>query len=183
MRVAVNFLGPFGLACEAAGAELWASNWYKSLCRLRLADKLAGGRAYPSYWSYRAATDIHLDKDFDRLNKAGIVNQIADRTAASQGLLTAAASSVSAASVPAWRYRQSNVSAAIEHYLLSSINAEQLHNSKNDNIRDFVEQWLRQALAYSRQITSVLDNGLQTRIEHIQAWHDAFLGYREFHNV
>ena len=32
-RVAVNFLGQFGLACDAAGADIWASGWYKSIYR------------------------------------------------------------------------------------------------------------------------------------------------------
>ncbi|WP_420645421.1 hypothetical protein [Candidatus Leptofilum sp.] len=79
IKVAVNFLGQFGLACLAAGADLWGSGWYKSVYRLRLRDKLGEGRARPSYWSYAAAMDIHLKNDFDVLNKTGAINTIIDR--------------------------------------------------------------------------------------------------------
>ena len=44
LRVIVNFMGMFGLVCESVGASMWADGWYKSLHRLRLADKI--GRAH-----------------------------------------------------------------------------------------------------------------------------------------
>jgi hypothetical protein len=95
LRVIVNFLGAFGLACEAVGAEGWASGWYKSLYRFRLADKLAGGRSFPTYWSYNCACDIHLERDFDVLNEEEFfLDRIADRTEASSGLLLAASRGV-----------------------------------------------------------------------------------------
>jgi hypothetical protein len=90
LRVGVNFLGAFGLVCEAAGAEFWSSGWYKSTYRLRLADDLAGGRAYPLYWSLPPLLDIHLERDFDQLVQNGLLPLIADETVASEGLLQAA---------------------------------------------------------------------------------------------
>lgn len=182
--VVVNFLGQFGLACEAAGADIWASAWYKSLYRLRIADMLAGGRAYPRYWSYSAACDIHLNEDFDRLANAGMIPELADETEASRGLLAAARSSRKAEHVPEWRYAQSNVTASREHYLRSSINAEMRHNAYLDASRlDKVEEWLRQAAEYISEIENVLGSNSQTNTRHVQAWLGALQRYRQDHDV
>jgi hypothetical protein len=184
LNVGVNFFGPFGLALEAAGADFWATGWYKSLIRLRLADKLGGGRAYPSYWSYPAAVDIHLESDFDRLNNKGILGQIADNTEASKGLLSAASRGVSVRDVPAWQYAQSNVSSAMEHYLLSTISAENSHSKyKGKDKLDQVEDWLSEAVKYTTNIGISLGTSSKTRLDHVQSWLDAFRGFRRDHNV
>jgi hypothetical protein len=182
LKVGVNFVGAFGLACVAAGAEWWASNWYKSLYRVRLADKVAGGRAFPSYWTYPAACDVNLDSDFDTLVKANLLSKIADSTSASSSLLLAAGKGVSTSGVPAWAYRLSNVTAASEHYLLSVITQDQNHSAKSGKVRmDLVEQWLEQALLTTNQIKNMVSD--RTRTDHIKAWRDAFIAYRKDHNV
>ena len=184
LRVGVNFLGAFGLACEAAGAEFWASGWYKSLYRLRLADRLVGGRAYPKYWTYSAATDIHLDGEFDTLHASGLLRQFADTTPASNGLLAAAAAGVQAANVPAWRYAQSNVQASREHFLVSCVNAENLHSGVAGRAqRNLVEKWLRNAGGFASSIAAKLGPTAVTKTSHVQAWLDSFLLYRQDHNV
>lgn len=184
LRVAVNFLGHFGLVCEAAGAEIWASNWYKSNYRLRLADKIKGGRTVPSYWSFPAAVDVHLKADFDKLNQAGLLSQIADRTEASNGLLLAASSGSSCSSVPDWRYSESNVAAAKEHFLRSSIRAaNNLAGYQGQKRLDFVEQWLGQAVEHAQTIEDILGKSAATSTKHVRAWADAFMSYRTDHNV
>ncbi len=183
LDVAVNFLGQFGLACQAAGASLWGSNWYKSLYRLRLADKIAGGRAYPSYWNYPSISDIHLENDFDQINRSGNLQKIADETDASQNLILAARNGIRSENVPAWEYRSGNISASLEHYLLSAINSDSVQHSYTGHIQDFVQNWLQNALDNSKEIAGSLRNNYKTRFNHIEAWYDAFINYRELHNV
>ncbi|MBX3059469.1 MAG: hypothetical protein KF770_23700 [Anaerolineae bacterium] len=185
LRVAVNFLGQFGLACEAAGAELWASAWYKSVYRLRIADALAGGRAFPKYWSHPAVLDIHLNQDYDNLNRAGIITSIADRTDASIGLIMATLSGKKVNDVQAWRYGPANVKAAQEHFMRSCIEAEEAHSSYQSNKErlDFVENWLGRAAQHAKEIERILGANRQTRTEHVQSWYDAFRYYRADHNV
>lgn len=184
LQVGVNFLGQFGLVCLAAGATFWASGWYKSLYRLRLADKLAGGRAYPSYWAHPAAIDIHLESDFDTLGIEEMVQNIADVTLASEGLLQASAQKVAVSNVPAWRYAISNITSAQEHYLLSSV----LHNNELFDFQpptriDVVEEWLEDATRFSAQISTILGATGRTSTSHVEAWRDALLSYRGAHNV
>lgn len=184
LDVAVNFIGPFGLACEAVGAKWWASAWYKSLYRVRLADKLGGGRSYPSYWSYPAALDVNLERDFDALVRAGQIDRFADRTPACEALLRAAARGTSVARVPAWAYRQSNITAATEHFLLSAVQAEELHQRRSGIARmDFVSQWLERAKARSVRLASLGGRDLKSKVAHVQGWHDAFKAYRETQGV
>lgn len=184
LRVGVNFLGAYGMACEAAGAEFWASGWYKSLYRLRLADKLVGGRAYPKFWSYPAAIDVHLENEFDRIVNAGLIGQIADATSASNGLLSAASSGTPAANVPAWRYALSNVTAASEHFLISCGNANSAHSQASGKARiDLAENWLNDAIAAALKVAAALGPTAVTQTAHVQAWRDAFTGFRQDHNA
>ena len=182
LTVGVNFLGAFGLVCQAVGASWWASNWYKSLYRLRLADKVAGGRAYPSYWSFPMACDIHLESDLSGLVAAGMLSSLSDSTTASAGLLAAAASGLGPPNVPAWIYRPSNVSAAIEHYLLSSV----LHEGELVDIASaqrlgWVKTWLERALGLTQNAVAVTGPTGKTKTNHVLAWHDAFEEFASDH--
>jgi len=181
--VGVNYFGFYGLALEAAGAKFWSSGWYKSLYRLRLADKLAGGRAYPSYWSSVAAVDVHLQNDFDTLQNKGMIDSIATYTSASEGLLKAAKQNIPVSMVPAWEYRHSNVTATQEHYLLSAVQAEATHtNYVGKNRLDYVENWLIKANDQAQKIATVLGPMSFTKTDYIRAWLDAFQTYRRDHN-
>jgi hypothetical protein len=184
LKVGVNFMGPFGLACEAAGATWWASNWYKSLFRLRLADKLGGGRAYPLYWSYPAAVDVHMETDFDRLVAKGLLAGMQDKTSAAEVLLRAASQRQAASRVPKWRYQQGNVGQAIEHYLLSVIGAEQRHSTVSGKDRiDYAEAWLNDARSLVQKVAAALGGSRKTKTDHVLAWRDAFSAYRRDHKV
>ena len=184
LRVGVSFLGPFGLACEAAGAEWWSSNWYVSLRRLRMADVLGGGRAYPLYWSGRAAIDVHLDKEFDKLVKAGHLSEISDKTSASDGLLAAASKGRRVSQVAPWAFRQSNVTATAAHYLQSAAQLENRHAKLSGKARlDLAEKWLDQAAKRTVKVEGVLGVERKTKTQHVQAWLNAFRGYRKLHKV
>lgn len=184
MAVSVNFFGPFGLALRAAGADLWASGWYKSTYRLRLEDKLAEGRAFPSYWNYQTALDIHLENDFDRLRVDALIPLIEDMTPASGSLLSAAQKGLSPNDVPSWRYSQSNVEAAREHFYYSAMHAEFVHSRVDGPARlDRVSAWLDQAARSTSTIAQCLGIEAKTRMIHPLAWNDAFQMYRRDQGV
>lgn len=184
LQVVVNFMGAFGLALKAAGAKTWASGWYKSLYRLRLADLGAPGRAYPTYWNYPAILDIHLESDFDRLVSAGYLGMISDDTLATQGLLSAAREGRSVSQVPAWVYRQSNVASAREHFIRSIMRADIAQTVPDDAARvDIVNLWLDQAGSNADVIARNLGSERKTKVQHVNAWLQAFLGYRADHRV
>jgi hypothetical protein len=179
LRVVVNFMGAFGLALEAAGAEKWASAWYKSLYRLRLADTLSTGRAYPLYWSYHSILDVHMESDFDILANNGKLALVYDNTPPATGLLTAAETGTPVKQVPAWAYRQSNVTAAREHFFQSAIQAENLHLLIDETDRiNFVQEWLENANDSTNTVSKALGNGIKTKTQHVNAWYQAFLNYR-----
>lgn len=183
LRVGVNFLGAFGLVCTAAGAEFWSSGWYKSEYRLRLADSLAGGRAYPLYWSLPSLVDVHLESDFDRLAQNGSLPLIEDQTVASDGLLRAARDGRRVSEVPAWTYSQSNVAAAREHFFLSVLQQEQMLEVQNlSQRRDLVSQWLESSLERVRRIEATLGGERRTSTDHVHAWRDAFQSYIRTHS-
>jgi hypothetical protein len=184
VRVGVNFIGFFGLACEAAGAEFWASGWYRSLLRCRLADHMEGGRAFPMYWSFPAALEVNMASDFDQLVGAGILGAIQDVTPASQGLIAAARNGRSAQSVPTWRYAMSNIGAAQEHFMISAVNGEtELVGLPEAGKLHFVTRWLTDAAQHATQIGNTSGMGGRTRTGHVQAWLDAFTAFRRLHSV
>jgi len=185
LKVGVNFFGAYGLVLEAVGADFWASGWYKSRYRFRLADKISGGLAYPSFWSHPAAIDIHLEKDFDRIRIAGMLNDIAQKTPASAGLITAVSKGVSSNDVIDWKYGPSRVTASQEHYFYSIVEAEKLLSQIPEKDRlDYIEnRWLLPATLYTKQIASVLGSTGKTKIDHVQSWLDALRRFRRDQNV
>jgi hypothetical protein len=182
LQVGVNFMGAFGLACQAAGAAWWASNWYKSLYRFRLADKLSGGRRFPLYWSAAGALDIHLEEDFDKLAKASL-KKISDSTPYSDGLLAAAKQGKKAKQVVDWESRQSNVAASMNHYLASSIQADARYSKMQDGQSqlEFVEDWLATCEETGKWAAGILGREARTKIGHAAAWAKAFRDYRKAH--
>ena len=181
LKVGVNFLGVFGQACRAAGADFWSSGWYKSLYRLRMADMRSDGRAYPKYWSFPGAVDVHLRDDFDALAGANLIGNapLDDQTPASEGLLQAASEGKSVSDVAAWVYRQSNVSEARNHFYLSVLNEEdKIRGETLADQRQEIEDWLEGAEELTSEISRVLPPDMKTNIDHVRAWHEAFRSYR-----
>lgn len=184
LDVVTNFFGAFGLACAAAGARCWSSNWYKSLHRLRLADHGAAGRAFPSFWSSPVGTDIHLESDFDKLVAAGMLPAIADVTPPSAGLLQAAGIGRPVSSVPAWEHRMGNIQPCSDHYLHAAVALE--HGMRGmtaaQRIAD-VDQWLASASTLAQRIATMTGTRGATRTNHVPGWLEAFRIYRRLHNV
>jgi hypothetical protein len=184
LAVVVNFLGAFGVVCQAVGAVGWSCGWYKSLHRLRLADQGAPGRAYPSYWTKAGAFDVSVDADFDKLVRAGLLAEIADRTPASEGLLTAAEAGVSSNDVGAWAYAPSNVTTCTEHYFHSAIASDAaLRAVTPGKGLAHVEDWLTQAASTAARAQALLGGGCKSKTNHVQAWLEALRHYRRTHSV
>jgi len=185
LDVCCNFFGSFGLILEAVGAKYWASGWYKSLYRLRLADKARGGRVYPSFWANLASVDIHLDEDFDKLNEAGVLSKTTDKkTTSSAGLLDAAAQGIKVKDVPDWVYRVNNRTSARNHFILSQIdNDSNLSRIKEADRLDYVQNKLTNAVQFSVEIATTLGPTGKTSVDHVQSWLDALIRFRDDHNI
>lgn len=184
LAVGVNFMGPFGLACFAAGASWWATAWYKSLIRLRVADPPGGGRAYPTYWSAPTGLEINLESDFDHLVGAGLLQAFADRSDAADGLLRAAEEGVSVRNVPDWLYRPSNVTSARAHYFESqAATHSRLAALPPENRLASVAGWLADANDVVEQIGSVLSTGSKTKLGHAASWLRAVQDYKRDHDL
>jgi len=184
LKVIVNFFGPFGLVCSAVGASIWASDWYKSLIRYRLADKIGEGRARPLFWSMPMASDINLKNDIDTIQRSGHFQEVYNETNASKTLMLGLSSGKSVQDIPAWRYRISNNTAAMEHYRLSMIAANnELENSSFEKRLDTVQNWLSNASALVKKMEPILGDDSLTKTDHVAAWKDAFLAYRLSHNI
>lgn len=184
LNVMTNFFGQFGLAARSAGASTWGTGWYKSLHRIRLADALAGGRAYPYFWSNPAAVDIHLEGELNQFAEAGLLDVIRDETPASVGLLQAVENGVAVSDVPAWRYAPSNIASASEHYLCSCAQAEETYTEISDEDKlDFISEWLEEAVTTSDQLRRTAGEGIRTKTAHVRAWNSAFTSYRRSHSV
>ncbi|MEZ6194784.1 MAG: hypothetical protein R3F20_03505 [Planctomycetota bacterium] len=182
--VGVNFLGAFGAACRGAGADFWCSAWYKSLIRLRMADRATTGRAYPSYWTRHAALDVHLETDFDLLAASPVLNELKDETAASRSLLDAAAAGRQARDVPGWAYAQSNVESAREHFYHSCLGLDDsLEELSEDERVNAVATWLDECARRAQMVDDQLGRRSKTSTAHVAAWRDAFARYRQSHGV
>lgn len=185
LQVGVNFFGALGLILEAAGADFWASGWYKSRYRFRLADKIGQGRAFPLFWSHPAAADIHMKSDFDNLVTAGFIGTLAQSTPASSNLIFAVEQGASSDDVLEWEYSPSRITAATEHYFYSIIDADRTLSALSKNERlDFIEnKWLVPAAKYAQAISQTLGSRKDTKTEHVQSWLDALRRFRDNQNV
>jgi hypothetical protein len=186
ITVGVNYLGAFGLACRAAGAAFWSSGWYKSLYRLRIADIKGKGRAYPRYWTFPAAIDIHLRSDLDRLANGNLVGTgpLDDVTPASEGLITALSQNRKVSDVADWVYRTSNVTAARDHYYHSVLKQErELGGRSATDMAQEIDEWLSEASKLTSNIVQTIGGQPETNLNHVQPWCDAFKSYRNQYGV
>jgi len=175
-RVFVAFAGVAGLLAVCAGADGWSTGWYRGERRLRLVDfEQPQGRANPSYYSHPLASEFHLQSDLDRVNAATFLSRVADETPASQGLLKALASSRLVSSVPDWRYSQSNVSAAIEHFLTAAAReTSALATLSSEKRIEYGKQWLEGAEKLASELYAIGPFNPRTELDHQTAWRSAF---------
>ncbi len=184
LDVISNFFGPYGLILEALGSQVWCSDWYKSLVRLRLADKMGGGRTYPLYWSPKIGSDIHMKDDFDLIVKSGYLDLVFSKTPASSGLYEAAIKGYSSNDVLGWRYAINNRMESLNHYRYCLLESERTIQQFSETEKlDFISDWLDSAKQNVDLITKILPRESSIRYEHVQAWQNAFSEFRIDHNI
>lgn len=175
-RVFVAFAGVAGLLATCAGADDWTTGWYRGERRLRLADfEDEMGLANPTYYSHPVASEFHLQSDLDRVVAAKFLPRISDQTKASQGLLRALAGGANVASVADWRYSQSNVGAAIEHFLTVMARETQGLGALTPADRlDYGRQWLDRAAGLASDLYTLGGFNTRTELDHQHGWQTAY---------
>ena len=175
-RVIVSYAGTAGLLALVAGADAWATGWYRSERRLRLTDiEQTKGRAMPAYYSHPAATEFHLANDLTRVRDAGMLNLIRDETPDSGPLLAALDAGSGPQDVVPWQPRQSNVTAARSHYATAMIRetgriAELDAAAQTAYGRD----WMSGARDAATALYGIGGFNQRTELDHQRAWRDAF---------
>jgi hypothetical protein len=178
-RVLTNYVGTFGLVAKAVGAEVWSSGYYLMQRRFSLRGTM--GRAYPRYHSLSLAGDIGLNEDLDRIQAAGFASQCMTASTADSVLRTALSRGRRTEEVNEWEYRQSNCSAAQQHYLevVSAAGADLERMSRVDR-QTWVHNWLENAVKLTRELKNRGLIGLGTTADHQQVWFDVFSEWQNY---
>jgi hypothetical protein len=183
-KIIVNYFGPFGVFLSSIGATVWASNWYKSLVRMRLSDHTGEGRVWPLFWSFNAMIDIHMEKEFQNLVDAGIYDKVKDITPASRNIDRAVQRGEKIESVPLWRYSMGNKKNSIEQYLYSMVKMEKTISSISSLKRKamFLKDRVDNAYKTAKRVNQILGKEKKTRTKHMTAWKNAFEYYINTHD-
>jgi hypothetical protein len=177
-KAIVNYVGTFGLVATAAGAEIWSSGYYLMQRRFSLRGK--SGRAHPRYHSMALAGDIGLKDDLGRLQRAGLAEALMSHSRAEQVLRKALQNGKTPSDVPEWAYKQSNCTAAQQHYLeVVSEAGSNLERMSQIDRTNWVEQWLKKAVEFviklkEKQLVGVTD------VDHQKVWFDVFESWRAY---
>jgi len=175
-RIVVSFAGMAGLLTLAAGADTWASQWYRGERRLRLPDfEDSEGRAVPAFYSHRLAGEIHMQKDLDTLVAAGQLQGISDITPASTGLMAALMANEKVSAVPAWAHRPGNIAKAREHLLhVATRETNNLAQLDENGRHTAVSQWVTSASTLATALYQYAPFNPRTSIDHQEAWMNAW---------
>ena len=178
-RVLTNYVGTFGLVAKAVGAEIWSSGYY--LMQRRFSLRGTVGRAYPRYHSLSLAGDIGLNEDLDHIQAAGLAGQCMTPSTADAVLRTALGRGRKTSDVNEWECRQSNCTAAQQHYLeVVSAAGDDLESMSLGARRTWVHNWLENALKLARELKRKGLIGTGTTAEHQQVWFDVFNEWQSY---
>jgi hypothetical protein len=179
-RVVVPFAGVAGLLAAAVGAETWSTGWYRGQRRLRLSDFEDSDeirRAAPTFYAHPLAGEVHLKTDLDTIVAAKLLDRVADKTEASDGLLRALRQGQVVASVPDWAPRPGNVSAAREHFARVLIRETATLRAIDPSKRlDAAKTWLDNAIAVAAAVSAKGEFNVRTTLGHQRAWRQALEG-------
>jgi hypothetical protein len=183
-RVIVNYATVAGLLAVVAGADTLCTGWYRSERRLRF-DELPdveseGGIAFPAYYSHPLASEIQVGDDLMKIAKAGKLEDIADETKFSEGLLRALRSGKKPGDVPQWEYRAGNHTVARGHFysaigrevdVLQPLGQEQRYN--------YAQKWLDRAARLADELAQLSEAphdrlNARTELTHQRGWKTAF---------
>lgn len=174
-KVVVPHAGVAGMLGAAVGAQIWSTGWYRGQRRLRLSEiedsddiKLA----IPTYYSHALAGEIHLRTDLDTINAGGLLDLVADETAASSGLLRALRKKGGVvASVPAWEHKKGNTSAARQHFASALIReTATMRALRVEDRLDAAKRWLDNAIRVATKVSALGDFNPRTALGHQRAW-------------
>lgn len=178
-EVIVNFFGPFGIFLKGIGANIWSTNWNKSLVRFRLNDQ-EGFAAYPRYWSSVSLFDVHLENDFDLINANKKLHLVRDITEFSSGLFLSASQGNPVSQIPDWNYSQNNTSYAKGHYQASMMKMNNYINSIDRlTLPQKLVDWITSASAAVSDISKILNNSDKLQVSHVHAWEAAVKSFIE----
>lgn len=176
LRVVTNYIGSFGPVAHAAGAEVWSTGYYLGQRRLRLSamevEDEEERRAYPRYFSAALAGDIGLQRDMDRIIRAGLGPRLFANTNPARPLHQALSAGASVADVPAWQHRISNIQAAAAHYVEVMRMFSGILNTRSPSERvGAVHFWLRRAADLAETVRDAgVRSSRNTELTHQRAW-------------
>jgi hypothetical protein len=173
----VNYVGTFGTVASAVGASIWASGYYRSQRRLKLADfedQIA--RAMPRYHSLRLAGDVGLEHDVERIYSQYGTRILID----TKDGVSMTRSLASGTYPPAeWQYAQSNITAAAGHYNEVAYRLGQVATQSTENRIETVQRWLEGAVTWVENLQKIgITTSPQTELTHQAVWLSAFRGWR-----
>ena len=150
------------------------------LSQRRFCRKGASGRAHPRYHSLSLAADIGLKADLDLLHNAGLTDKLMTPTTADKILRSALKAGKKTNDVAEWRYSQSNVTAAQEHYLelTSKVDSELSTRTPEERI-EWVQAWLSGAAGYAKSVKQTVSTG-STELLHQRIWLEVFQEWRNY---
>ncbi|HBG25511.1 MAG: hypothetical protein A2Y10_14500 [Planctomycetes bacterium GWF2_41_51] len=180
-RIIVAYTGTTGFLSLLAGADTWASGWYKSERKLKLTDiEDKDGRAYPAYYSHNFAGEFHVEKDLDRAFEQGLFSAILEPTSASEPLVAGLRSGKKVSMVPEWAYRPTNVTAAKEHFVSVAINrTSEIADMGESELFNYGLKWLENAKSLAEVISKLENRHPRTEINHQSSWYKAFKNFIE----
>jgi hypothetical protein len=173
-KVLVCWLGTAGLLALAAGADDWASGWYRSERSLRLDDypdddstKLAA----PAFYSHRLAGEVHPN-DLNRIRDAGALDLIEEPSPMAARLFDALRAGLQVEDVVEWKTQQArghfNTVMIRETAALQQLTAE-------DRV-PAITRWLTQATDLASTLSQICGGQIQQRtsLKHQAIWLHAF---------
>lgn len=182
-QMIVNYSGSFGAVLAGAGAEIWATGYYRTQRRLKRADFTLqpGGGSRPRYFSLPLAGDVGVEKDIDAIIKAKLFRRVFTPTPPAELLHAALRAGRKVEDVPSWEYAQSNVTAAGAHYNTCMVRLGAELDALNSNKRpQFVEDWLSKAVGISDELKKAgIVDSQATELNHQATWLKAFQAWRK----
>jgi len=178
LKVIVNYADAFGIACLAAGANIFVSGPTTRCRRLCLSDfqSRGGGGAFPRLHAISLLVDLLPERDIqDKILPARLLRLISqDRTSYSTSLLDALSAGNPIATVPEWHERVNNRTASDGHYQeIVASKANELINSE-DPISNTLT-WLQDAESNAAYLAARFEsNPLSFDHRHIASWRSAF---------
>lgn len=169
--VLVAWVGTAGLPAIAAGADGWASGWYRSERRLKLDDLRndSSGPAAPAFYSHRLGGEVH-PQDLDKVRDANRLDLIEEETPWSRGLFRALRDGRSAKDLPDWTNH-----AARAHFNTVMIReTTTLLGLAPSQRTKHVARWLGEAERRARELAKIEDLHPRTAVGHQEIWREAF---------